>query len=54
MQRIIAYAKARGLAEIFGDVLAENETMLDLCRRLGFSIAPVATDGVLRVTLGLR
>ena len=54
MQKIIAYAKARGLGEIFGDVLAENDTMLDLCRRLGFTIAPAATDGVLRVTLGLR
>jgi acetyltransferase len=54
MQKIIAYGKARGLAEIFGDVLAENETMLDLCRRLGFTVAPLAVDGVLRVTLGLR
>lgn len=54
MQKIIAYGKARGLGEIFGDVLAENETMLDLCRRLGFTVAPLAADGVLRVTLGLR
>ncbi len=54
MQKIIAYAKGRGLGEIFGDVLAENETMLDLCRRLGFAVAPMAADGVLRVTLGLR
>jgi acetyltransferase len=54
MQKIIAYGKSRGLGEIFGDVLAENETMLDLCRRLGFSIAPMPADGVLRVTLRLR
>ncbi len=54
MQKIIAYGRSRGLGEIFGDVLAENEPMLDLCRRLGFDIAPMAVDGVLRVTLGLR
>ena len=54
MQKIIAYGRNRGLGEIFGDVLAENETMLDLCRRLGFAVAPMAVDGVLRVTLALR
>ena len=54
MQKIIAYARSRGLGEIFGDVLAENETMLDLCRRLGFAVTPMAVDGVLRVTLALR
>ena len=40
MHRLIAYAAKRGLKEIFGEVLAENATMLDLCRHLGFRIEP--------------
>ena len=36
MRRIIEYAKSRGIAEIHGDVLRENTTMLKLCRALGF------------------
>jgi acetyltransferase len=53
MQKIVAYGRGRGIREIFGDVLAENETMLDLCRRLGFAVAPAAADGVRRATLSL-
>ena len=40
MHRLIDYAAKRGLKEIFGEVLAENATMLDLCRHLGFRIEP--------------
>jgi acetyltransferase len=39
MERILAYARQRGIGEVHGDVLAENTNMLDLCRRLGFTIA---------------
>jgi acetyltransferase len=35
MERIIAYARARGIAEIYGDVLRENEPMRRLCVGLG-------------------
>jgi acetyltransferase len=38
MKRIIEYAKARGIREIVGHVLSENQTMLKLCGQLGFSI----------------
>jgi acetyltransferase len=36
MERIIAYARARGTAEVVGDVLAENRGMLEMCKELGF------------------
>jgi len=36
MQRILDYARRRGIGEVFGDVLGENRRMLDLCRRLEF------------------
>ncbi len=53
MQRIIDYAASRGICEIFGDVLAENGNMLDLCRHLGFQISAIGSAGVLRVSLVL-
>jgi GNAT superfamily N-acetyltransferase len=42
MQLIIAYARAKGLRSIEGQVLHENTMMLDMCRELGFEIASVA------------
>ena len=38
MRRIIAYARARGIQEIHGEVLRENRAMLQLDRALGFAI----------------
>ena len=51
MQQIIGYAKARGIKQVFGDVLAENQRMLNLARDLGFTPKMLA-DGpsVIRVT----
>jgi acetyltransferase len=40
MQMIIDYARAEGLKTIEGQVLSENTTMLEMCRELGFDIAP--------------
>jgi acetyltransferase len=51
-RKLIAYARARGIAELFGDVLIENEWMLALCREMGFDIG-VPSSGVVRVTLKL-
>jgi acetyltransferase len=38
MQLIIEYARAEGLKAIWGDVLAENTVMLEMCRSLGFEV----------------
>jgi acetyltransferase len=49
--RILEYARARGIAEVRGDVLADNVTMLALCRALGFTSTPVPGDaGIVRVS----
>ena len=48
MQRLIEYAKAEGLALLHGTVLAENRTMLAMCRQLGFRITSDPGDPVLR------
>jgi RimJ/RimL family protein N-acetyltransferase len=38
MQMIIAYARAKGLRRIEGQVLHDNTVMLDMCKELGFRI----------------
>jgi acetyltransferase len=54
MQHLIAYARAEGLTQLYGFVLAGNTTMLQMCRSLGFSVRaePDSAD-VLRVVLQL-
>jgi acetyltransferase len=39
MQLIIAYARAKGLRSIEGQVLWENRAMIDMCRELGFAVS---------------
>ena len=46
---LIAAAKRRGITEMDGFVLAANQPMLRLARRLGFSIAADPEDGSVRV-----
>jgi acetyltransferase len=38
MQRLIAFARAERIGTIEGEVLAENVTMLKMCRKLGFAV----------------
>jgi acetyltransferase len=54
MKRLIEHARARGLKELFGEVLAENTLMLALCRELGFTTGtPAGSAGILRASLQL-
>jgi len=53
MQRIIEYARARGFAEIYGDILRENGAMLAVCRKLGFRIEPGAESNIVRAVMTL-
>jgi GNAT superfamily N-acetyltransferase len=39
MQHMIAYARAKGLKTVHGQVLGENRTMLQMCEELGFHSA---------------
>jgi acetyltransferase len=51
MTRMLGDAWQRGLGQVFGDVLAENHRMLDLCRSLGAAITQHREDPtLLRVT----
>ena len=54
MSRILAYARHRGIGEIHGKVLNENQGMLALCHDLGFGQTTVAGEpGVVEVRLTL-
>ncbi|MDP2618992.1 MAG: bifunctional acetate--CoA ligase family protein/GNAT family N-acetyltransferase [Hyphomicrobiales bacterium] len=44
LKKVLAYAKVRGISEVYGDVLKENRRMLHLCESLGFSQAPDPAD----------
>ena len=52
MQRLIDYARSRGIGEIFGEVLSENHVMLAFCQELGCTITPPEM-GIVHVTLKL-
>lgn len=55
MQKLIAHARAEGLAELHGDMFSENTTMLAMCRELGFRVAMDPRDPALcTVSLDLR
>lgn len=55
MRRIIDYAKGRGILELYGTVLSENEPMLKLNRVLGFTIRRDAEDpSLMHVSLPLQ
>ena len=52
MERLVDYARRRGLGEMFGDILEDNRRMRTLCQSLGFDVAAQG-PGVVRATLKL-
>ena len=53
MDKVIRYCRARGTAQIVGQVMAENEDMLALARSIGFEVGPSAETNILNVALNL-
>jgi acetyltransferase len=41
MQEIVAYARQRGIKRVYGEVLRENRTMLQMAHELGFRTGPI-------------
>ena len=55
LEKLVAVARNRGLEQIYGDVLSTNQHMLDMCRKLGFTLSRIPGDPtVTRATLLLR
>lgn len=53
MQHVIDYARKKGLRRVYGDVLAENTAMLQMCAELGFHAHDMWSN-VKRVVLDLK
>jgi len=53
MQRVIEYANEKGLRRVYGDVLAENASMLQMSAELGFHVEDMGSD-LKRVVLNLK
>jgi acetyltransferase len=53
MQRVIGYAREKGLRRVYGDVLVENTSMLQMCAELGFRAQDRGSD-MTRVVLDLE
>jgi RimJ/RimL family protein N-acetyltransferase len=45
MRRVIEHAKHKGLRHVYGDVLVENTTMLQMCAELGFHAENIGCFG---------
>jgi len=52
MRRVIDHAKEKGLRRVYGDVLVENTTMLQMCAELGFHVQDMGSH-LRRVVLDL-
>ncbi len=54
LRRLMSYARDQGIHELFGEILADNQPMLALCRAMGFTIQSCPEDhGVMIATLRL-
>jgi acetyltransferase len=53
MTELIAYARARGVKTMHGDVLRENATMLKMATELGFVIGPGDGPDIVKVSIDL-
>jgi acetyltransferase len=47
LTRLIGIARGAGIAELIGEVLAENHRMMEMCRDLGFTIRRDPNDAAL-------
>ena len=55
LKKLLAYAKARGIREVYGPVLSENRRMLQLCDEFGFKMTPVPEDlSVMMTSISLQ
>ncbi|WOD40145.1 bifunctional acetate--CoA ligase family protein/GNAT family N-acetyltransferase [Nodosilinea sp. E11] len=53
LSRLVDVARAEQLHRITGEILAENDGMQHLCRRIGFQLKPTAEPGIISATLEL-
>ncbi|MDA2920806.1 bifunctional acetate--CoA ligase family protein/GNAT family N-acetyltransferase [Desulfobacterota bacterium AH_259_B03_O07] len=50
----IEIAKEKGVSKLWGDIMAENEGMIRLCKKLGFKINRMYDEGIAQATMDLN
>ena len=53
LQVCICVAKEKGVRLLWGDIMAENERMIRLCKKLGFNVTWQYGEGIARAEMGL-
>jgi len=53
LQVCIGVAKEKGVRLLWGDIMAENERMIRLCKKLGFNVTWQYGEGIARAEMGL-
>jgi acetyltransferase len=53
MERLIEIAREQGVKLLHGDVLAQNQPMLEMVKRLGFTLRKDVESGTYRVEMAL-
>jgi acetyltransferase len=54
MEVLIAIGREKGVDEIYGEVLSDNQKMISFCSKLGFTLLRYPGEGITTVTLKLR
>jgi acetyltransferase len=49
LRRLIHHARNEGIRELYGEILRENEPMLELCRAMGFALEACPEDSGVRI-----
>jgi len=53
LRRLVALARNEGIRRVFGDILAENRAMQEICRQLGFDLRYSIEVGVVEASITL-
>ncbi|HEY1759157.1 MAG TPA: bifunctional acetate--CoA ligase family protein/GNAT family N-acetyltransferase [Bryobacteraceae bacterium] len=51
LRRLVALARSEGIRRVFGEILAENRAMQEICRQLGFDVRYSIADGVVEASI---
>jgi acetyltransferase len=53
LRRLVSLARNEGIRRVFGEILAENRAMQEICRQLGFDVSYSVEDGVVEASISL-
>jgi acetyltransferase len=53
LRRLIALAGKEGIGKLYGDILAENKAMLDLCKHVGFELKYSVEERVVKASMAV-